>query len=748
LVVEFDVPAKSFSERCSMRRFAGFIVLAAAVSAVTLATLGGQARQSTAASTNGTRGAKPYTTWAAYGGGAHSSQYSALSQINKNNVAQLEVAWTMPVTGAVIFNPLIVDGVMYLTPRNNTIAAVDPATGKELWSKQQQGTIGARGMNYWESADRRDRRLLFLAGGHLTAINAATGDPIPTFGVNGRVDLRIALNRTGLNPLQTSNPGRIFENIMIVSLPAQGAQYDANPAEVQAYDVVTGKIVWVFHTIPLPGEVGYETWPPEAYKRAGGGHNWSESTVDEQRGIAFLNMGSPRFDFFGGDRCGDNLFGNSLVALDARTGRRLWHHQLVHHDLWDYDLPQAPKLLTIRQNNRNIDVVAQATKHGFLFVFERETGRPIWPIEERPVPQSDVPGECTSPTQPHPTKPAPFARQSFTAKDINPFLPAAEREALAERFKFLRNDGLFTPPSFEGSISMPGHNGGANFQTSAVDPTRGELYIVSKSLPTVDRLALPAAPGAGRGGGGGGGGGGAGGAGFTMTPAQKAEMIKQAQALVDAARAKGESVRYPSPYEFMNGNSLGMSAIGPPWSEMTAYDLNTGEVKWKIHPGTVLAPPELGIPATGTGSHFPRSGPLVTAGGLVFFATGSDRKFRAFDRDSGKELWTRDLPASSEGMPATYEVNGRQFVIVPVAAGTGQFAARFGGPAPGAGRGAAPAPAPAAPPAAPGDPPEQQAAARAGGAGQAAGGRAGGGGRGAAAPALPGQYMVFALPQR
>ena len=351
-----------------------------------------------------------------------------------------------------------------------------------------------------------------------------------------------------------------------------------------------------------------------------------------------------------------------------------------------------------------------------------------------------MPGEFTSPTQPFPTRPVPFARQSFTVKDINPYLPAAERQALAERFKYLRNDGLFTPPSFEGSISMPGHNGGANFQTSAVDPTRGEMYIVSKSLPTIDRLALPAPPGAGRGGGGGGA--------AIITPEQKAEMIKQAQALVDAAKAKGETVRLPSPYEFMNGNSLGMSAIGPPWSEMTAYDLNTGEVKWKIHPGTVLAPPELGIPATGTGSHFPRGGPLVTAGGLVFFATGSDRKFRAFDRDTGKEVWTRDLPASSEGMPATYEVNGRQFIIVPVAAGTGQFAARFGGPAPGAGRG--PAPAPAAPPAAPGDPPEQQAAARAGGAGQPAAGRAGGGGggRGGGVPALPGQYMVFALPTR
>jgi glucose dehydrogenase len=728
--------------------FVGYVLAAAlavhtilaAVDYVFSEPLQGQARQSTAASTNGTRGAKPYTTWTTYSGGAHSSQYSALNQINRSNVSQLDVAWTFPVVGTVIFNPFVVDGVMYLQASNNTLAAVDAATGKELWRKQMAGTFGARGMNYWESPDRSDRRILFLAGGMLTAINAQNGEIISTFGNNGRVDLRVALYRQANAPLQTSNPGRIFENTIIMSLPAQGAGYDATPAEVQAYDVRTGKVQWVFHSIPYPGEFGYDTWPPEAYKKSGGVHNWSESTIDEQRGIAFINLGSPRFDFYGGDRRGDNLFGNSLVALDARTGRRIWHYQLVHHDLWDYDLPQAPKLLTIRQNGRNIDVVAQGTKHGFLFVFERETGKPIWPIEERKVPQSDVPGEYSSPTQPFPTRPAPFARQTFTVKDINPYLPAAERQAIAERMKFLRNEGLFTPPSFEGSISIPGHNGGANFQTSAVDPTRGEMYVFAKALPTVDRIALPAPPGAG---GRGGGGAQVTGGGPSITPEQKAGLIKQAQALVDAAKAKGETVPFPSPYEFMNNYSYSMTAIGPPWSEMTAYDLNTGEIKWRIPTGTVLAPAELGIPAN-TGSHFPRSGPLVTGGGLVFFSTGSDRRFRAYDRDNGKEVWSMELPAASEGMPATYEINGRQFIVLPVASGTGQFAARFGGPGPAAGRGADGAPpaagqgrGAAAPPAAvPGDPPEQQAAARQGG-----GGRAGRGG----AVGPPGQYMVLTL---
>jgi quinoprotein glucose dehydrogenase len=641
--------------RFFMSRFGRFVVLAALLGLATR--VGGQGGS--------------YTTWTAYGGAVDSSQYSALNQITRSIVSQLQVVWTFPVTGTVILNPLVVDGVMYLQAAGDTLAAVDAGTGKEIWRRQMPGPIGARGLNYWVSPDRADRRLLFLAGGYLAAINAQTGEPISSFGDNGRVDLRIALDRQAAQPLHTGNPGRIFENTIIMSLPAQGMSYDATPADVQAYDVRTGKLQWVFHSIPHPGEFGYDTWPPEAYKQSGGVHNWSESTIDEKRGIAFISFGSPRFDFYGGDRPGHNLFGNSLVALDARTGKRLWHYQLVHHDLWDYDLPQAAKLLTIRQNGRAIDVVAQATKHGFLFVFERETGRPIWPIEERRVPASDVPGEHPSPTQPFPTRPAPFARQTFTEKDINPYLPAADREALVQRVKALRNDGLFTPPSFEGTLSMPGHNGGANFATSAVDPTRGEMYVVAKALPTVDRLALPGQGGRG------------GRAGPIVSPERKAQLIAQAKELL----AQGGPLRLESPYEFLNVNSLNMSAAGPPWSEMTAYDLNTGEIKWRIPTGSMPAPPELGVPPN-SGSHFPRSGPLVTAGGLIFFSTGSDRRFRAYDRDTGSEMWSIELGAAAEGMPATYEINSRQFIVLPVAAGAGLFSARFDGRAP-AGRGAA-----------------------------------------------------------
>ena len=657
-------------------------------------------------------GARPYTQWTAYGGGAHSAQFSALDQVNKSNVSQLQVAWTYPVTGTVVFNPIVIDGVMYAQGTGNAIVALDAATGKEIWTHPNMGGIGARGLNYWESPDRSDRRLLYLNAGNLTAIDAKTGQTVTSFGTNGRVDLRNALWRPARLPLQTSNPGRIFDNVIILSLPAQGAGYDSTPADVQAYDVRTGKVLWVFHSIPHPGEFGYDTWPDGAFRTAGGVHNWSELTIDEQRGIAYIPFGTARFDFYGGNRVGANLFANSLVALDARTGKRLWHHQLVHHDLWDFDLPQAPKLLTLRQNGRNVDVVAQATKHGYIFVFDRVTGRPFFPIEERPVPQTDVPGEVTWPTQPFPTKPAPFAVQSFTEKDVNPFLPQAEQDYLRERLRSSRNEGVFTPPSLQGSVSMPGHNGGANWGSGAVDPIRGEFYVVSKNMPVMLRLVRsneePTAGGAL----------GGGPAQPIIDTAQLATLLADAK----AAASKGP-VRYTSPYDFLLSPTNAMTAIGPPWSHITAYDLNSGEIKWRVPHGGVAPPPGSNIPDN-AGSHMPRGGPLVTAGGLVFVATASDRTVRAYDRDSGKVVWSTSLPTGSEGVPATYEVNGRQFIAFPVAAGTGGFSIRFGGPPQ-----AAPANAS----------PEAQAAA---GAARGRGGRAGG------PPPVQGAYIVYALPPR
>jgi len=725
-----------------MRTVGGIISLTGIVVAIALATpfdspfglpqgrLDAQGRQGG----GGRAAAKPYTTWQSYAGGAHSSQYSALDQINKKNVAKLQVAWTFPLAGNSIFNPVVIDNVMYF-PTGGALVAVDAATGKELWRKDGVAPNGARGMNYWESPDRSDRRFIYLQRGAVVAVNAQNGELITSFGTEGRVDLRDAMERKPANPVGTSNPGRIFENLYIIPLPG-GPNYGGPPSDVHAYDVRTGKLAWIFHVIPHEGEFGYDTWPEGHYKVGGGGHNWSEFTVDEENGIAFIGFGSPRYDFYGGDRKGNNLFANSLVALDARTGKRIWHQQLIHHDLWDWDIPQSAKLLTIRQNGKPRQVVAQATKQGFLYVFDRRTGQPIWPIEERPVPQTDVPGEWTSATQPFPTKPAPFAKQSFTEKDINPYLPKEAQDELRARIRSYRNEGMFTPPSFEGSISMPGHNGGANFGTSAVDPDRGEFYVVHKSLPTVLRITMPApprgaGPGAGAGGAGrgaGGGGGGRGGGNAIITPEQKAELMAQAKALVDAA--KGARVEFNSPVSFMQINFPGgaMTAAAPPWSEMVKYDLNTGEIVWRIPTGVQEAPPEYKIP-NNTGVQFPRNAPLVTAGGLIFLATGPERKIHAYDRDNGKELWQASLPNGAEGMMATYQVNGRQFVVLPVAQPNGTFPASFRGAGPAAAPPAA-APAPAAP--APAGPPE------------AGGGRQGRGGGG---PQLPAAYIAFALPQ-
>src|SRR5262245_42951052 len=430
---------------------------------------------------------RSFDEWKSYGGGVDSSQYSSLKRVNKSNVKQLQVAWTFPIGGNASTSPLIVDGVMYV-PRggqNAAVVALDAATGKEIWANA--GGAGGRGMNYWESSDRSDRRLVVINQGFIKEINTRTGETIATFGDAGRVDPRAESDR--VVGTVGGNPGRIYKDTIIVSLPASGANYDSTPGDVRAYDVRTGKLKWTFHSVPTAGEFGADSWPAEALQAgAGGVHNWSEFTVDEDNGIAFVPFGTARYDFYGGNRKGNNLFANSLVAIDANTGKRLWHYQMVHHDLWDYDLPTAPKLLTVRNNGRNVDVVAQPTKHGFLFVLNRQTGVPLWPVEERPVPQSDVPGEYSSPTQPFPTLPPPFARQSFTEKDINPFLTEQQKEAALKLLRDSRNEGLFTPPSLKGSIELPGHNGGANWGSSAVDPAKGTMYIVSKELPTYLRI--------------------------------------------------------------------------------------------------------------------------------------------------------------------------------------------------------------------------------------------------------------------
>ncbi len=438
--------------------------------------------------------APDHRSWTQYGGTSDSAQYSALRQIDRSNVGKLQVAWTYPTgdTKKYSFNPIVVDGLIYVLAKNNSIVALDAATGKEVWTHPAgPGTtiLTNRGINYWESKDRSDRRLLFASNHFLQAIDARTGKPILTFGDAGRVDLKQGLGRDPktLSLVQSTTPGRVFEDLLILG-SATNQGYGSAPGDIRAFDVRTGKLAWTFHTIPHPGEFGYDTWPKDAWKTVGGANVWGELSLDEKRGIVYVPTASAKYNFYGVDRTGADLFADSLLALDARTGKRLWHFQMVHHDIWDYDDATAPKLLTVRHDGKTIDAVAQVCKQGFVWVFDRVTGKPLWPIEERPVPTSDMPGENTWPTQPFPTKPPPFARQKFTVDDLSPFLTPEDRARFRDEILSARNEGLFTPPGRRGTIEMPGNNGGANWGGAAVDPTRGTLFVVSKDLPSLLKL--------------------------------------------------------------------------------------------------------------------------------------------------------------------------------------------------------------------------------------------------------------------
>jgi quinoprotein glucose dehydrogenase len=600
---------------------------------------------------------RPFNTWHEHLGGADSSQYSSLRQINKSNVKQLQIAWTYSTgEGSYLFNPIVIDGVMYVQAKSNSLVALDALTGKELWVHPFQGPVVQRGINYWESKDRSDRRLLTINGGFLTAIDAKNGQIISTFGDNGRADLRPGLDFdwSKIAPIHTNNPGRIFEDIMIVPLMRSGSDYAYVPGDIHAYSVRTGKLLWQFHTIPRPGEAGYDTWPPDFWQRSGGGINWSELTIDEKRGIAYIPTGTGKWDFYGADRKGMNLFANSVIALDARTGKRLWHFQTVHHDLWDYDLPAGPKLLTIRHDGRNVDVVIQPSKQGFLYVLDRETGRPIWPMEERPVPKSDVPGEESWPTQPFPSRPPPFARQALTEKDVNPYIPAEEQALTRDRIRNARNEGLFTPPGFKGTVEIPGSNGGASWGTAAVDPAKGALYIVSHDQPNILILVPPDSPLA------------------KGAPGTSAEG-RGGRATPTPPRSREPEgapfTHYAGPNQAFVSVSTRLPTISPPWFQMTAYDMNSGVIKWQVPYGTVPALAAEGHADTGVISS-QRGGPVVTAGGLIFTAT-NDKKFRAWDKDTGKVIWETDLPAAAEGVPAVYEIGGREYIAVCAAQGNG-----------------------------------------------------------------------------
>ncbi len=432
------------------------------------------------------------TWWTGYGSGADHSRYVPSTQITRDNVGRLQAAWTYPFgdTGS---GPIVVRGVVYGRGRNGSLIALDAATGAERWVRERMIGMTSRGMNYWASADGRDQRLIFAMDGLLQEVDANTGKSVMSFGTNGAVDLRVGLD--GRDPesignIQSSIPGEVFDNLVIVG-SATGEGYMSPPGDIRAYDVVTGRLVWTFHTVPRPGEFGYDTWPKEAWKYIGGVNNWAEMTVDTRRGIVYIPLGSPTYDFYGADRAGSNLFGTSLVALDARTGQRRWHFQFVHHDLWDLDPSAAPQLTTIRHNGRTRDVVVASAKTPWLYVFDRDTGEPIWPIEERPVPKSDMPGEQSWPTQPYPTNPPPHARQSFGVEDISPYLPADEAARFTTRLRAAKNLGLFTPINYDDTVHIPTSNGGVLFGGMASEPATGAVYVVSHDNPGILHLVRP-----------------------------------------------------------------------------------------------------------------------------------------------------------------------------------------------------------------------------------------------------------------
>jgi len=658
--------------------------------------------------------------WPAFEADAGATHYSPLTQINRTNVKDVEQAWTYDLGAmAVSCEPLVLADRLIIVGKDKAIVALDPGNGQEIWrTASNMLTASIRGFSYWRSKDGSDERVFFPVGTSLKALDPRTGEIIRDFSI----DLRQGLDRNprDIRQIAPTSPGRVFENRIIVgSITGEG--YESPPGDIRAFNVLTGRMDWIFHTIPRPGEKGHETWPRDAWTYAGAANNWGGMSIDEKRGILYFVTGSPVYDFYGADRKGDNLFGNSVVAVDVRTGKYRWHFQAVHHDLWDYDVVSSPTLTTVAHRGRKVPAVAVATKHGFLFVFDRVTGKPLFPIEERPVPASDVPGEHASPTQPFSSLP-PFARQRFTEGDIDPALPADKRAALAARIRAARNDGLFTPPTLSReTLQMPGNHGGANWGQAAAGPN-GRYFVASFDLPAFLRLSMPIDPqeaqriaaatgrgaavyaencqmchGADR----------AGAAGIpaltgnlprmsevdmravirngrTTMPGFPQLIAADLDALIGFLRADGKPAatlppaltaggvggRSPQAITSPDGSPRYRSgfnqvdlAISPPWQTLTSYDLNSGKILWQVPVGTIAG---RGVP---TGKAFTKGGLTITAGGLVLIATEADRKLHAYDSGSGAQLWARRLPSHPRGGIVTYMYRGRQYIVAPAGFG-------------------------------------------------------------------------------
>lgn len=589
--------------------------------------------------------------WPGVGNDPGCMRYSTLDQINRENVGRLEPVWTYHTkelegrAGKTIeCTPIVIDGVMYITTGYLRVVALDGATGKESWQfdpledhpfehRPASGGVN-RGCAYWsDGKPEGERRIVHgTSDGRLFLLDAKTGKLDTKFADGGIRNLRKELepNVAALEYGPTSAPV-VWKDTIVVGLSCGEGPGIAAPGDVRAFDVRTGDEVWRFRTVPRPGEFGHETWKGDSWKDRGGANAWGGLSVDVNRGLVFAGLGSAAFDFHGGDRHGANLFANCTIALDARTGKRVWHFQTLHHDLWDHDLPVYPNLVAVRRDGKPIDAVAQVTKTGYVFLFDRETGKPLFGIEEKPVPASDVPGEQASPTQPIPVRPPPFSVQFLDETNVTD-IGEANRASVLAQLRKVRSGPAFNPPSREGTVVIPGCHGGANWSGAAFDPTSGLLYVNSNNVPNIITLA---------------------------------------ESKIDRAPRYG-SYGHTGYHQFLDHE--GYPALEPPWGVLSAIDLNSGDFAWQVPLGEHVELTARGIPRTGTETF---GGAIVTAGGLVFIAGTKDERIHAFDKRTGRLLWERSLPAGGYATPSTYQVNGRQYVVI-AAGGAGKLRTKAG----------------------------------------------------------------------